>query len=74
MPEPYQWVDVKDWYIKWGVLYLFFEDGTQHTEEINFAELDQDSIDWKRPTNTEIFPYDEPSGEVDYETEIDSDF
>jgi hypothetical protein len=61
LPQGKSWDDVKDHYVKWGVLVLTFNDG--FTVEIDGGDV---SLDCKRPQSYTIFAANE-DGDADYE-------
>ena len=59
LPEGRTWDDVKDFYVKWGVLYITFKDGQEFKEELNDGV---EVYDMKRPA--EVTVYDEEDNEL----------
>lgn len=65
------WDDVEDWYIRWVTLHVRFK-GSDKFEEFDLpSEAEGDTIDWKRPAETQVFEFDE-DGDVDWDKEISS--
>jgi|3_EtaG_2_1085321.scaffolds.fasta_scaffold02804_13 hypothetical protein len=54
------WEDVKDYWIKWGTLYLEMFDGTIYNFErkIDDSWDLRDNIDWKRPSTMNLLSDD----------------
>jgi hypothetical protein len=52
LPEGKEWDDVKDYHVKWGTLYLTFNDNT--TAEIKTNGATFDDADFKRPDTVTI--------------------
>lgn len=52
MPSRYTWDNVRDWWVKWDVLYLTMDDNTEH--KIILPELMEAEIDSKYPDVAEI--------------------
>jgi hypothetical protein len=64
--SPKTWGDVKDWYIKWGMLYVQFE-GDESWVEFDIESGWPDDTDWKRPDYVDIY-----EGEFKFEKELAS--
>lgn len=63
-PDGKTWDDVKDWYVKWDSLHLWFKGADGFIEIEMHSSSDRE---WKRPSTLTIYPVDE-EGEADYGT------
>lgn len=57
LPEGKTLDDVKDYHVRWGTLFLTFDDGSKLQLETNEATLD--NVDFKFPDRATFFPVDE---------------
>jgi len=64
--SPKTWDDVKDWYIKWDILYVKFKDELDW-KEFNLQSDHNDGVDWKRPNHADIY-----AGDWEFENELDT--
>ena len=68
LPEGKTWADVEWWYVKWDTLfYKLVGDDKEYKEELN-TDI-HESVDWKRPAETQIFELDE-NRYIDWEKEV----
>ena len=71
-PEGKTWDDVDGWYVKWDTLHVVFKDNVTEVVEMNINSNTVDIIDWKRPIDVTVFPFDD-EGFPDYDKEIASE-
>jgi hypothetical protein len=57
MPEGKTWDDVKDWYVKWGTLFVTFNDNSTLEVETK-SHGDWTDVDLKRPIYSAMYPCD----------------
>ena len=52
LPGNRTWDDVADYWVKWGVLYINWTDGSEW--QFDLDENLTDAVDWKRPIETRV--------------------
>lgn len=61
LPEGHDYAAMRDWYVKWGVLFYTLDNVTWH--ECSIAPDTDTDFDYKRPTMSSLHPLDD-NGEV----------
>jgi hypothetical protein len=68
LPEGKTWSDVKSYGVKWGTLYVTFNDDTEW--ETNLEGPSMENADWKRPDDVNV--YGEKDGYADFENDLEA--
>ena len=68
LPEGKTWNDVADLYVKWGTVRIRFN-GSDDYQDFESNEVTLDSVDFKYPDRTMVWPTDE-NGDANYDESL----
>ncbi len=66
LPDGRTWSDVKNFFVKWGVLYITWQDDTTWEYDMD-SDYDIETIDQKNPSSVGVFNAIETDGCLEFE-------